>query len=217
MCFSAGASFGASVLLGAIGAIAIAKAKTKPQKLFAAIPLVFAVQQFSEGMLWLSLQNTGNTQSQSFYTYIFLVFAMMVWPVWIPLTIRLPEKDFLRKKIITALLVTGIFIAAGIGCLLLLYPVQVIGRHHHLHYEFYLPPVLLKYGWIFSLLYFLPTIITPFISSIKKMKWLGVVFIASYLFAVIFYNGFVISVWCYFAALLSIVVLWIMWDSKKNG
>ncbi|MBK5270573.1 MAG: hypothetical protein JJE22_06125 [Bacteroidia bacterium] len=47
------------------------------------------------------------------------------------------------------------------------------------------------------------------------MKWLGIVFIASYLFAVIFYPGFVISVWCFFAAILSIIVLWIILELRK--
>ncbi|MEQ1678270.1 MAG: hypothetical protein ABL876_16325, partial [Chitinophagaceae bacterium] len=61
------------------------------------------------------------------------------------------------------------------------------------------------------------TIITPFISSIRKMKWLGIVFLVSYLFSVIFYNGYVISVWCFLAALLSFVVLWIIVDQRKNG
>ena len=54
------------------------------------------------------------------------------------------------------------------------------------------------------------------------MKLLGIVFTAAYLFAIYFYNGAVLSVWCYFAALLSIVVLWIVWefrtgpDAKQN-
>ena len=60
MCFSATASFGASAVLGAIGIIAVAKAKTKPQRLFATIPLIFAVQQLTEGLLWLSLKNADH-------------------------------------------------------------------------------------------------------------------------------------------------------------
>ncbi|MGZ5219533.1 MAG: hypothetical protein ACXWC7_05630, partial [Chitinophagaceae bacterium] len=72
MCFSAGASFGASALLGVIGAVTITKAKTIPQRLFATIPLVFAVQQLSEGMLWLSLKNPALEAGQSFFTYAFL-------------------------------------------------------------------------------------------------------------------------------------------------
>jgi hypothetical protein len=55
MCFSAGASFGASAVLGAIGIVTLTKAKTTDQIPFASIPLLFAVQQAVEGTLWIGL------------------------------------------------------------------------------------------------------------------------------------------------------------------
>ena len=210
MCFSAGASFGASALLGVAGAIAVTRATTIRQRLFASIPFVFSVQQLAEGLLWLSLKNPSLEAGQSFFTYTFLVFAMMVWPVIIPFTIRLLEKDAKRKKIMNVLIGIGIIVFIGIGCVLILYPVHVVATHHHLHYRFDFPLVITKLIWLFDILYFMATIITPFISGIKRMKWLGIIFLASYVFAVIFYKGFVVSVWCYFAALLSVVVLWIV-------
>ncbi|MGZ8552723.1 MAG: DUF6629 family protein [Chitinophagaceae bacterium] len=210
MCFSAGASFGASALLGVIGAVTITKAKTIPQRLFATIPLVFAVQQLSEGMLWLSLKNPALEAGQSFFTYTFLFFAMMLWPVWIPFTVGLLEKNEKKKRVIKILSGIGVLVFIGIGCVLILYPVQVVATHHHIHYRFDFPPAIKNLIWLFDLLYFIATILTPFISGIKRMKWLGIIFLASYLFAVIFYKGFVVSVWCYFAAILSVVVLWIL-------
>lgn len=215
MCFSAGASFGASAVLGVIGAVAITKAKTTPQRLFATIPFVFAVQQFSEGMLWLSIKNPGFEAGQSFFTYTFLVFAMMVWPVWIPFTIGRLEKVAKKRRIMNILLSIGVVVFIGIGCVLYLYPVQVAATHHHLHYRFGFPAAVKNFIWLFNLLYFIATILTPFISGIKRMKWLGIIFLASYLFAVIFYKGFVVSVWCYFAAILSFVVLWILASLRK--
>ncbi len=230
MCFSATASFGASAVLGAVGVITVAKAKTNPQRVFATIPLVFAVQQFTEGLLWLSLKNTDMASWQSFLTYTFLVFAMAVWPFWIPFTIRLLEKDARKKKIINVFVWIGAFVAVGVGLVLFSYPVEVITPfcltcplpaaviicYSHLHYEFAIPSLIKNLIVAFSVLYIAATIITPFISSIKKMKWLGVVFLASYLFAISFYSGFVISVWCFFAALLSFVVLWIILDLRKS-
>ena len=230
MCFSATASFGASAVLGVVGVITVAKAKTNPQRVFATIPLVFAVQQLTEGLLWLSLKNTDMASGQSFFTYTFLVFAMAVWPFWIPFTIRLLEKDARKKRIINVFVWIGAFVAAGVGMVLFSYPVEVITPFcptcplpaqpssitSHLHYEFAIPSLIKKLIVAFSVLYIAATIITPFISSIKKMKWLGVVFLASYLFAISFYSGFVISVWCFFAALLSFVVLWIILDLRKS-
>jgi hypothetical protein len=230
MCFSATASFGASAVLGTIGIIAVAKAKTNPQRVFACIPLFFAVQQLAEGFLWLSLKDPDFAAWQPFLTYTFLVFAMAVWPFWIPFTIWLLEKDVKRKKRINVFVWIGAFIAVGVGAVLFSYPVEVITpfcptcpggspiplAKQHLHYEFAIPSLVKNLIVAFSVLYIAATIITPFVSGIKKMKWLGIVFLASYLFAISFYNGFVISVWCFFAALLSFVVLWIITDLRKT-
>ncbi len=229
MCFSATASFGASAVLGAIGIVAVAKAKTKPQRLFASIPLVFAVQQLSEGFLWLSLKDPGLASWRTFLTYTFLVFAMAVWPFWISLTVRLLETNEKRKRIMNVLVGIGAFVAIGVSYILFSYPVEAITPFcptcpgsatplfmEHIHYEFAIPPLVKKLILVFDILYIMATIITPLISSIKKMKWLGIVFFGSYIFAVSFYHGFVISVWCFFAALLSFVVLWIISDLRKE-
>lgn len=230
MCFSATASFGAGAVLGTVGIIAIAKAKTNPQRVFATIPLIFAVQQVSEGLLWLSLRNADMASWKTSLTYIFLVFAMAVWPFWIAFSVRLMEKDAKRKKIMNFLVAIGAIVAITVGFVLFLYPVEVMTPlcltcplsstpdiRNHLHYEFTFPPVAKGLIGTFTVLYIMATIVTPFVSSIRKMKWLGIVFLASYLFAVIFYNSFVVSVWCFFAAMLSFVVLWIIMDLRKRS
>jgi hypothetical protein len=229
MCFSATASFGASAVLGVTGIIAVAKAKTNPQRLFATIPLIFALQQFTEGLLWLSLKNADMASWQSSLTYIYLVFAMAVWPLWVPLIIRLLEKDARSKRIMNVLVGIGAVVAICVVLVLSIYPVQAItpaclscplsstpSLNQHIHYQFSLPPIPKSLLVPFSVLYVMTTIIAPFISNIKKMKWLGIVFLASYLFAIILYSGFVISVWCFFAALLSFVVLWIILGLRKS-
>ena len=73
------------------------------------------------------------------------------------------------------LLGIGIIVFIGIGCVLILYPVHVVATHHHLHYRFDFPLVITKLIWLFDILYFMATIITPFISGIKRMKWLGII------------------------------------------
>ena len=59
MCFSASASFGAGIVLSSIGIATITKTQSRSQLSLAFIPLIFAVQQFSEGFLWLSLLHPG--------------------------------------------------------------------------------------------------------------------------------------------------------------
>jgi hypothetical protein len=230
MCFSATASFTASAVLGTIGVVTLSKAKTNPQRVFGTIPLLFSIQQCTEGLLWLSLKDPSLASWQTFFTYAFLVFAMAVWPFWIPFTIWKLEKETKRKKIMRVLVWIGAFVAIGVGAVLFSYPAEVITPFcptcpgastsvlsNHLHYEFAIPPLLKNLIVAFSILYIAATIITPFLSGIKQMKWLGVVFLVSYLFAITFYHGFVISVWCFFAALLSFVVLWIILDLRKQA
>ena len=215
MCFSASASFGASAILAVIGVTAVVKAKKLPHRLFAAIPFIFSIQQFSEGMLWLSVKDTGLATYHSLFTTVFLIFALVVWPFYIPFTIWLLEKDARRKKTLTIVLGAGAAVSICLICVLLIYPVQVV-HNHHIHFNFAFPPIAKNLTFFVSLLYFAATIIAPFISGIKRMKWLGIVFLASYLFSVIFYSGFLVSVWCYFASLLSIVVLWIVLGLRKS-
>ena len=61
MCFSAEASFGASAILLTIGVISLNKSVNVPQKVLSCIPFIFGVQQFSEGILWLSLYHVIGT------------------------------------------------------------------------------------------------------------------------------------------------------------
>jgi hypothetical protein len=50
MCFSAGASFGAGIILAVISVASLKKVKHTPHNFFAIIPLIFCIQQISEGL-----------------------------------------------------------------------------------------------------------------------------------------------------------------------
>src|SRR5579872_2083787 len=85
MCFSATASFAASAALLVISCITIYRTKAEGRKLmFAAIPLLFAIQQACEGLIWHSL---SSNRSATIYTYLYLSFVFMVWPLWMPISI----------------------------------------------------------------------------------------------------------------------------------
>jgi uncharacterized protein DUF6629 len=217
MCFSAGASFGASAVLSIIGTAAIMKARTVPQGLFAGVPIIFSIQQLAEGMLWLSLKEPGLAYLQPLFTYTFLIFALVIWPVWIPFTIHRLEKDPKRRNALSVFLFLGIGTAVGAGCAIMFYPVSFELTLHHFHYNIDIPGQAKKFRGLFTILYFVATIITTFISNISRMKWLGIVFLLSYSATLIFYGGSIVSVWCYFAALLSMVVYWIISRWEEPG
>src|SRR4051812_9057137 len=107
MCFSATASFASCAVLTTIGTVAMAKTTAAPQRLLAAMPLLFACQQFAEGFVWLSVQHTAFAHLLNVAMYAFLIFAQVVWPLFVPFATLLLEKDKKRKKILSWFALSG--------------------------------------------------------------------------------------------------------------
>jgi len=213
MCFSATASFGASTALSGIGVAAVTKATDGPQKLLASIPFVFAAQQFVEGMLWLSLSQPAVTPWVNIATYVFLFFAQVVWPVLVPLTVLMIEKETINRRVLTVTFVIGLIISAFLFCCLIFYRVNAQIDCQHILYDTQYPKIV-QYAGIF---YFIPTVFPPIISSIKRLRLLGVLILAAYIVSEIFYRTYLISVWCFFAAIVSSVALSVIMKLNKDA
>ncbi|WP_317897670.1 DUF6629 family protein [Aurantibacillus circumpalustris] len=213
MCFSASASFGAGIVLVAIGAASIKKKQNSSHVMFAAIPLIFGIQQISEGFLWLSLTHSGWNFLQRPMTYVFLFFAQIVWPFWVPYSILKLEKDKKRKKIERVLTILGATISVYLAYCLISYHVEAKILGLHITYLQNYPTSLSLFG---GALYMIVTIIPPFFSGIKHMWSLGTAILISYVMTAIFYEGYIVSVWCFFASVISIAVVVIMHEIKKS-
>ena len=213
MCFSPSVSFGASAVLGGVGAISFIYSSTTSQKVLSGIPVLFAIQQFMEGVLWMSLLHPSWAPWEKPAIYGFLIFAQMVWPVYVPLSILMFESNPVRKRLISILTFIGIALAGYLGFCLYNYPVSVVAGMHHIKYEL---GFALAHKWYFGLLYFLPTILSPLFSSHKTLHWLGYLFLASYVLARILLFYFIISVWCFFGAVISISVLAMVLKFRKD-
>lgn len=86
MCFSATASFAATTVLAPAGALAMRRAYVTDRRYLAVavLPLLFALQQFSEGMVWTmgARQHSGMVAT---FSLVYMFFAWLLWPVWVPL------------------------------------------------------------------------------------------------------------------------------------
>ena len=213
MCFSASASFGAGVVLTAIGVATIKKTHQPSQLLFASIPLLFGVQQIAEGVLWLTLPRPEYITLQQVFTYIFLFFAQILWPIWVPIAILLLEKKATRKRIQKISVGAGLLVGAALAYGLLTFHVEakIIGQH--ISYLQNYPPELRSYG---TVLYALATIAPPFFSHIKRMWVLGVSILISYIVTAIFYEHYILSVWCFFSSIISLSIYAIMTEISKK-
>lgn len=201
MCFSAEVSFGASAVLTAVGIASLKKVRTRSQTAFACIPLIFAVQQFTEGFVWISVLKPGYLDHPQIPVYIFLIIAQIVWPVWVPFSLWCMEQDRSRKIALFILLVLGIFFAVYLIISLLQYPAHAEMKHLHIRYIQKVPPSMLIIG---SCCYVAATVISLFIPKNNLIKFLGVIVLISFLISKLFFADNVVSVWCLFAALMSI-------------
>lgn len=213
MCFSAEASFAGGALISAIGILAVRKVKKPSQMVFALIPLVFAFQQFAEGFVWLSLRFQEYETLQKISTYTFLTMAEVLWPTMIPLSVFLMEKNDGRRKLLKILLVIGILLSAYYAFCLLTFDVNPRISGFHIQYlnDF---PQQLKLPAFY--LYVIASITPLFVSSIKRTHMLGILMFLSCLVTVIFFTQYLTSVWCFFAALISGVILWILSDINRK-
>lgn len=213
MCFSAIASFGAGAVLTIIGIASIKKTTTKSQIPFAGIPLLFAFQQIIEGFEWLALSNTEFAPLRWITCYTFLFLAQVIWPIWVPYAILKLEPKEKRKKSEIVLVCIGALVSAYLGYCLITYPVssEILGRH--ISYELEFPQ---SFAAIAGALYIVSTIAPPFFSRIRRMWMLGTAILISYVMTTIFYEDYIVSVWCFFASVISIAVLAIIQELKNS-
>lgn len=203
MCFSATASFTASAVLLMCGIAALTRAKEK-QRLFAAIPILFAIQQFIEGTIWQSLM-AGESAQMAIYAY--LTFVYVIWPNWPAIAITqmastTKERFNLRLPLFAGIVTSCIALAAFFVTI----PSAAI-TCSHIAYRADLPNWLWLPG---SALYLFATLAPFFISSVAHMWIMGAILALSYGATLLFYTVAITSVWCFFAALLSVFVFIIL-------
>jgi hypothetical protein len=213
MCFSTAASFGSCAILAVAGVATLKKVEVSSQLLFAAIPIIFCIQQFIEGFVWITLTNHNYADWQNVPIYAFAFFAQVLWPVWVPLSFLLIEKSSNRKKVLLIFLIIGSLLSVYHAYCLLFYPTGAAITPYHIHYRLDFPQ---QYMMLNRIMYVLPVLIPPFISSLKKTSILGVLLLTSFLITKLYFDDYLISVWCFFAALVSAYVFLIMKDLKAK-
>ncbi|PKL92083.1 MAG: hypothetical protein CVV21_04865 [Candidatus Goldiibacteriota bacterium HGW-Goldbacteria-1] len=213
MCFSAGASLTAGVLLTFIGVETLKKVHKPAQLIFASIPLFFAIQQFAEGILWLTIAREGYQGVRTAATYMFIIMAQILWPVMIPLSVLLLEKNSIRKKILYVMAFMGCAVGIYDAYLLIAHGIYAEVSSRHLTYQSGFQDDL---GWTALILYLAVTVLPLFISGVKRMYILGIIMAVSFAVSAVFYMQCLTSVWCFFAAVISFVVFYIIRDAHRQ-
>lgn len=209
MCFCAEASFAVAAALVPAGVYCTTVAvRRRPAYLpLAVAPLVFSLQQFAEGLVWVGL-NRDDVALVNGASLLFLAVAMMFWPFWAPFSAHFLED---RRAVKGCLGVAAIVGLAFGGALYLPLALNVddwlkigVVRHSIRYNLFGLPAfVVVSHEWWdmgYGVLVFSPLFIA---APDRRFTAFCVLLAVSAAVSLIVFRHAFVSVWCFFAAILS--------------
>lgn len=212
MCFSATASFATAAVLVPTGAFTIQRAWTTDRRYLAigALPLLFGLQQFSEGMVWMG----GAYQAPALvatFSLAYMFFAWFLWPVWVPFATFFTEPAR-RKPLYLLFAIAGATLGglqyvpyfAHDGWLVTTFLGRAIAYGGTELLDFVI-------GRTATYTIYLAIIIAPLlIASDRRLRVFGVlvglVFVTTYLF----FRHAYISVFCFGGALMSLYLVYMI-------
>ncbi|HEV2400170.1 MAG TPA: DUF6629 family protein [Candidatus Sulfotelmatobacter sp.] len=211
MCFSATANFVGSGVLGAVGVVTFTKVKHRRELLFAALPLLFAIHQFTEGFVWLGLDGVLSPQVAHDMGAAFMLYAQGLLPFLLPLSVLLFEPTPKGRRRMLPFLVLGGGISLYILWALTAFPLQLYVRGNSIVYI-----NQATNNTAVAVLYVIATCGALFFSEIRMMVILGAVNLAILLVVMVVKRYAFTSVWCAYAAVASVIILGYFWRSHKS-
>ncbi|MDH5596593.1 MAG: hypothetical protein OEY44_00695 [Candidatus Peregrinibacteria bacterium] len=209
MCFSPFASFVAAGGLGVAGTASLSKVREKKELALASIPLLFGLQQLTEGMIWVFY---GTPVWTAILTNIYAVFSHLLWPFFIPLSVFLVEPQRRRKRAIFIIFLLGVLVSIYILYFIIKSPIsaEIVGKSIQYNYNGDYPVYTLA-------AYLMAVTLAPLFSSHRWIKAFGILLFLSAYISYHFYELTFFSVWCYFAAILSLIIVGhFHWGGRKK-
>ena len=202
MCFSATASFVAAGVTGTLGLVSVCRVNAPRELPLAAMPLLFAVQQGLEGALWLNLPSATDATMSANLTLVYLLLAQVFWPIYAPICVLLIEPIPRRRRAMAGALAVGVGVAVYLLWGLVTRPHGASLVDDHIVY-----PTGERHRLAIGLAYLAATGAPMLLSSRRTVAILGAVLIVGAGVAYLFYWEAFVSVWCFFAAAASVVLL----------
>ena len=162
----------------------------------AALPLLLGVHQTIEGFVWLT-----RAQGCGLYAaYGFAAIAFCLWPVYVPLATWLSETDPTRRKIMLALGALGVFVDAN-ATLTIVLGLDIDFASNQIAYVPRGP-----YFRIFDFIYAACVVGPLVVHRNVYMRAFGALVAVFLALSMLLFDPARFSVWCFFAALSSVVV-----------
>lgn len=214
MCFSSFASFSVGAGLIGAGAVCICAAFKKDKKYLplAAMPLIAGLQQIVEGMVWKGFES-GQVQTAYTYAFLYVAFVWLFWPSWTGFSAGALEPQFVRRRVFYLFGAAGLVLGLSLYVPYLFHPewlkVEVIRHSIAYSNSCLLPDYVMPRNATYALYMFF--ICAPlFLSSHASLRFFGATLLIFVPLTMAFFLYAYASVLCFFAALASIHILYIV-------
>jgi len=194
-------NFVLSGAIGIIGILTLTKVSEKKEILFALLPLLFALHQFTQGFVWLGLNGFVDENTLKTAKNIFVFYAQGLLQFLVPFAIFLLEPRGTRKNIIALLSILGGILTIYTLWGLYNYPTSVSIQNSAIIYA---NPVT-KHFWV-AALYILTTCGSLILSSSIAIQLFGVLNLLGITIVHLLKPYAFTSVWCLYAAVVSVVL-----------
>ena len=201
MCFSEQADLVAGMALLPIAAVSLREARHVRELPFASLPLLFALHQLTEAVVWAGSDGHGVSEPlRQTAVLLYVGFAMVVLPTLFPLSVLLlePRGDRLR---VAPFVVLGSALSVVFAVGVFSAPVTVVVHPHALEYV-----TGLRHGDILAVAYVVAVIGPAVLSGYRSVVAFGLVNLAGLLVVAYVYQDAFASLWCVYAALTSTLV-----------
>ncbi|HEX8816690.1 MAG TPA: DUF6629 family protein [Terriglobales bacterium] len=211
MCFSATANFAGSAVLGTVGAATLTRVKHRRELLFAALPLLFAIHQFTEGFVWLGLDGILSPRATRIWGAAFMLYAQGLLPFLLPMSVWLFEPTAQARKRMIPFVIIGTGTTLYILWALTAYSFDVYIEQNSLAYMNQATNNLPV-----AIFYVIATCGSLFFSKIKDMVIFGWANLIILLIVMAVKRYAFTSLWCAYAAVASLIILAYFWKSAAQ-
>ena len=201
MCFSIQADLVAGIALLPVAVLTLREVRHVREVPFASLPLVFAVHQLVEAVVWAGLAGDVPANVQHAATLAYLLIAFPLLPLLLPLGVLLLEPQGARLRV-APFVGIGAVVASYLGHAVLAHPVTVTQHAHALGYH-----VGLTHGDTWAVIYIVAVIGPPLLSGYPSIVLFGILNLVGLTGAAVLYQEAFASLRCVYAAIISVLVL----------
>lgn len=203
MCISAEVNFAAAAVIGAVGIATLTHVRHPRAVLFAAMPLFFALHQFTEAFVWLGLEDRIGKLALSNAAFLFIFYAQALLPFLMSLAVLLLEEVPWRRRLLAGLTAIGLVFSGYMTWAIFSVPTEVFARAHSVVYS-----NSATESPVTAFFYILVTCGSLILSGHRVVRWFGVLNLVGLTVVAIVKAYAFSSVWCLYAAVLSVMLYW---------